>query len=112
MKTSTEEIQHLLQLIKAERDEEIKQYEQLIKETSIGERRKRGITWYPVQIVSEEIGLGEQYVLEIQRTSLSNEIHQFQSGQTAAIFSNAYEGEHPMLQGVIKKVREDRKSVV
>ncbi|QQS30876.1 MAG: AAA family ATPase [Sphingobacteriales bacterium] len=107
MKTSTEEIQHLLQLIKAERDEEIKQYEQLIKETSIGERRKRGITWYPVQIVSEEIGLGEQYVLEIQRTSLSNEIHQFQSGQTAAIFSNAYEGEHPMLQGVIKKVRDN-----
>ncbi len=107
MKNSAEEIQHLLQLIKAERDEEIKQYEQLIKETSIGERRKRGLTWYPVQIVNEEIGLGEQYILEIQRASHLDETHQFQSGQTAALYSNAYEGEHLMLQGVIKKVRDN-----
>lgn len=107
MKTSTEEIQHLLQLIKAERDEEIRQYEQLIKDTSLGERKKRGLTWYPVVIANEEIGIGDQYTLEIQRTQQDKEAHSFQPGQTAALFSNAYEGERPMLQGVIKKVRDN-----
>lgn len=106
MKTSAEEIQHLLQLIKAERNEEIKQYEQLIKETSLAERKKRGITWYPVVVANEEIGIGEQYTLEIQRTQQDgNEEHLFQPGQTAALFSNAFEGERPLLQGVVKKVR-------
>ena len=33
-------------------------------------------------------GLGEQYILEIQRASHLDETHQFQSGQTAALYSN------------------------
>lgn len=107
-KNSASEIQHLLQLIKAEREEEMKQYEQLIKETSIAERKKRGLTWYPVSITNEEIGVSEQYTLEIQSaTAAENPNHQFQPGQTAALFSNAYDGERPTLQGVIKKVRDN-----
>jgi ATP-dependent RNA/DNA helicase IGHMBP2 len=41
-------INQLVQLLKTERDEDYAQYERKMFNTSIEERRKRGVTWYPV----------------------------------------------------------------
>ncbi len=106
MEKSLEEIQHLMDMVQYERTEEEVQYQALINDTTIGHRRKMGVCWYPVVIENEEIGMGEQWILDIQRTGHEKIYHHFSSGQTAELFCNAYEGnERLAVKGVIRRIR-------
>jgi len=111
---SQQDLAHYLSLIQLERQEEINQYRQSIATLSIHERRKKGTTWYPITISNEEIGLGEKIMLDLQRPTTHTETHQFQQGQTCAIFVNAkVDGEeNPALNGVIAWVRDNTMRVV
>ncbi|MFK7905633.1 MAG: AAA domain-containing protein, partial [Chitinophagales bacterium] len=68
--------------------------------------RKKGITWHPVVIAHEEIGIGGQLILDIERTKNTKDPHKFSQGKSAALFINNAEGRRDkILQGVIKRVR-------
>jgi ATP-dependent RNA/DNA helicase IGHMBP2 len=109
MKKEVEELIRLQGLLKIERDEDLKQYNEQFTRCGVTERRKNGLTWYPVVIVNTEIGLGEYLVLEIERTTHHNEPHQFSGGKSAALFSNTGEGDDAaQVQGVIKNVSGNR----
>ncbi len=56
---------------------------------SIKERRRRGLTWYPVTITQEDIGFGGKVVLELERPAQRQDLHLFQVGKNASLFSNA-----------------------
>lgn len=104
-----EDINHYLQLINIERNEEIRQYRQNISTLSIPERKKNGTTWYPITIANEEIGLGERLMIDVQRPINAYENHLFQQGQTAAIFVNAkiQNEKNPTLNCTIVWVRDN-----
>jgi superfamily I DNA and/or RNA helicase len=82
---------------------------------SIKERRRRGLTWYPVSITHEDIGFGGKVVLELERPATRQDLHLFQVGKNACVFSNApgYSGTHsaterPVLSGVVTSVRRNK----
>jgi len=82
---------------------------------SIKERRRRGLTWYPVTITQEDIGFGGKVVLELERPATRQDLHLFQVGKNACVFSNApgYSGTHsaterPVLCGVVTSVRRNK----
>ncbi len=82
---------------------------------SIKERRRRGLTWYPVTITQEDIGFGGKVVLELERPAHRQDLHLFQVGKNACVFSNApgYSGTHsasdrPMLSVVVTRVRRNK----
>ena len=50
---------------------------------SIKERRRRGLTWYPVTITQEDIGFGGKVVLELERPAHRQDLHLFQVGKNA-----------------------------
>ena len=82
---------------------------------SIKERRRRGLTWYPVTITQEDIGFGGKVVLELERPAHRQDLHLFQVGAAAALFSSApgYSGTHsssdrPVVSGVITRVRRNK----
>ena len=82
---------------------------------SIKERRRRGLTWYPVTITQEDIGFGGKVVLELERPAHRQDLHLFQVGKNACLFSNApgYSGTHsasdrPVLIGVVTSVRRNK----
>ena len=82
---------------------------------SIKERRRRGLTWYPVTITQEDIGFGGKVVLELERPAHRQDLHLFQVGKNACVFSNApgYSGTHsasdrPVLSGVVTSVRRNK----
>lgn len=102
---ATQYLQHLLQLIHLERTEEINQYTQLVKNTSIDQRRKNGATWYPIIITNEEIDIGNQIVIDVQPSTPPPVPHNFQVGQTIAIFSNAENLKRPTLQAVVARTQ-------
>jgi superfamily I DNA and/or RNA helicase len=78
---------------------------------SIKERRRRGLTWYPVTITQEDIGFGGKVVLELERPAHRQDLHLFQVGKNACVFSNApgYSGpDRPVLSGVVTRVRRNK----
>ncbi len=78
---------------------------------SIKERRRRGLTWYPVTITHEDIGFGGKVVLELERPAHRQDLHLFQVGKNAALFSNVagFSGaDRPTLSGVVTSVRRNK----
>ena len=95
-------------MIRLEREEEVRRSQEILDNVSLEERRAKGITWHPVVITYEEIGIGEQLILDIERTKNVDETHQFSQGQSAALFINNAEGRRDkMLEGVIKRARKN-----
>ncbi|AKD55239.1 AAA domain-containing protein [Spirosoma radiotolerans] len=79
---------HLLDLLKAERDEDRNQYRRLTETTSIAERRANGLTWYPIAIRSSEMSRGDYVTVEVERTTHQDLSHQLRTGMPALFFSN------------------------
>jgi predicted DNA helicase len=105
------ELRRVRALMQLEQKEDQAQF--LIKNASatIKERRRRGITWYPITISQEAIGFGGKVVLELERPEHRQELHLFQVGSNASLFCDAAgstPAERPALSGVITSVRRNK----
>ncbi|HLG03641.1 MAG TPA: AAA domain-containing protein [Bacteroidia bacterium] len=105
-----EDLRKLVDLLVIEKDEDYAQYVAQVERCSIGERRKNGVTWYPVRIISEELGAADNLTIEIERTQGLDELHQFSGGKLVEIFSNSGEkgSEAWKFPGTIKQVWANR----
>ena len=78
---------------------------------SIKERRRRGLTWYPVTITQEDIGFGGKVVLELERPAHRQDLHLFQVGKNASLFSimaGYSAADRPALSGIVTSVRRNK----
>lgn len=106
-----DELRHVRALLQLEQKEEQAQFKLKNASSSIKERRRRGLTWYPVNITQEDIGFGGKVVLELERPAHRQDLHLFQVGASAAVFSNApgYSGpDRPVISGVVTSVRRNK----
>ncbi len=106
-----DELRHVRVLLQLEQKEEQAQFKLKNASSSIKERRRRGLTWYPVNITQEDIGFGGKVVLELERPAHRQDLHLFQVGASAAVFSNApgYSGpDRPVISGVVTSVRRNK----
>jgi predicted DNA helicase len=78
----------LLALLKIEREEDQRTYQQLIASSSVTERRANGLAWYPIAIRDTEMGRGDYLIVEVERTTHQDLSHQLRFGAAAALFSN------------------------
>ncbi len=101
----------LKELLRMEKDEDYAQYQRKMLNTSVDERRQKGVTWYPVQLVNRFISTGERYTLELDRTSHLEQNHAFQVGAIASVFSGHGE-DADAISGVISYVRRDKMRIV
>lgn len=104
-------ISKLFDLLKMEKEEDYAQYERKVLNTSVVERRKQGVTWYPVQLANKYIGTGERYTLEFERTSHTEQNHAFQVGAVVSVFSGL-DAAAETVPGVVSFVRRDKMKVV
>lgn len=104
-------ISKLFDLLKMEKDEDYAQYERKVLNTAVAERRKQGVTWYPVQLVNKYISTGERYSVEFQRTSHTEQNHAFQVGAVVSVFSGL-DADAETVPGVVSFVRRDKMKVV
>lgn len=105
------ELRHVRALMQLEQKEDQAQFKLRNASVSIKERRRRGFTWYPITITKEDIGFGGKVVLEIERPANRQELHLFQVGKNASLFSDApahSTSERPTLNGVITSVRRNK----
>jgi superfamily I DNA and/or RNA helicase len=107
-------VQELLRtqsLLELEKREDQAQFQLKSAKTSVSERQKRGLTWFPVTVVHEDIGFAGKVVLELQRAATPQGLHLFQVGSNASLFAHrpgASEAESLSLQGVITHVRRNK----
>jgi ATP-dependent RNA/DNA helicase IGHMBP2 len=82
----------LLDLLKTEREEDLRIYQKLTVASSITDRRANGLSLYPIAIRGTEIGRGDYLTIELERTTHQDLNHQFRFGSSAVLFSNHQPG--------------------
>ncbi|WP_152267821.1 AAA domain-containing protein [Agriterribacter humi] len=90
----------LLDLLKMEREQDRRAYQQLIETSTVAERRTNGLTWYPIAIRDTELGRGDYLTVEVERTTHQDIPHQLRFGASAVIFSN-HDPRENRVEGVI-----------
>ncbi len=105
------ELRHVRALMQLEQKEDQAQFKLKNASASIKERRRRGLTWYPVTLLQEDIGFGGKVVLELERPAARQDLHLFQVGKNATLFSHApghSASERPALSGVVTGLRRNK----
>ncbi|MFC3415487.1 AAA domain-containing protein [Algoriphagus hitonicola] len=94
--------------MKQEWQEDLAQYKKKFLNTSLADKKKEGITWYPIQIKKAKIGMGERLLVEIEKLDQSQN-SAFQSGKSVAFFStqDGYSSQDSRINGVINQVKKD-----
>lgn len=104
--SAIERLKKLKQILKIERDEDYRLYKEQFLRVNLEQRKKNGVTWYPIKINSEELGSGDLLHLEIERSTLLDKPHQFSSGKNVSLFSNQ-QNEIQEITGTIKSVQKN-----
>jgi superfamily I DNA and/or RNA helicase len=105
-------LKFLKELLILEREEDFYQYKEEFLKASIERRKQNGVTWYPIQILSEEIGYGELIHLEVERTSMLDTPHQFSSGKNVTLFTNKSHDEVFEINGTIKHSGKNKMKII
>jgi len=90
----------LLHILKVEKEEDLKLYQQSIATSTVSERRANGWSWYPIVIKNTEIGHGDYLTVEVERVAHQDIIHQLRFGSSVEFFSN-HDSKNNRLAGVV-----------
>lgn len=90
----------LLDLLKIEREEDLRAYTKQKETLSVAERRANGLTWYPIAIRGSEMSRGDYLTIEVERTTHQDLNHQLRFGMPAVLFSN-HDPKKDRVEGVI-----------
>lgn len=102
----------LKELLIIEREEDFFQYKEQFLKAGIEKRKQNGLTWYPLKILSNELGYGDLVQLEVERTSMVDKPHHFTSGKNVTLFSNKNNNEVYELNGTIKHVNKNKMKII
>ena len=100
-----EELQKLRKLLEVERRADLSFYEREVVMQPIGERRRKGLTWYPLIVQQSGIGMGEKFFVIVERKSHLGDSHAFQPGSMVSLFNHVQEGKKSQrIPGVVSVV--------
>lgn len=100
------------ELLLIERDEDFFQYKEQFLKAGIERRRQNGVTWYPIQILSDELGYGDLLQIEVERTTHLDSPHQFSTGKNITLFSNKIPEEAQEVIGTIKRSGKNKMLII
>ena len=89
-----------INLLKIEREEDLRSFLKLSENSSVADRRTRGFIWYPIAIRDTEMSRGDYLVVEVERTTHQDVSHQLRFGASAVLFSN-HDPKTDRLEGTI-----------
>ena len=100
----------LQDLLRQEKEEDRRSFEQLTATLSIYDRRENGMTWYPIAIRDTELGRGDYLVVEVERTTHQDILHQLRFGMTVAIFSN-HDPSNDRIEGTVTHISGNKMKI-
>ncbi len=99
---------NLIELLKIEKQEDLRLYKLKVQNNSLIERRNKGVCWYPVQLEKTRYDAGERLLVRVSRNPEHIIPHLFQSGKLVSIFSNSNNNTEntTFVNGVVNQVSE------
>ena len=104
--TSIELLTHQQELLRLEKEEDLKTYQKLVLSRSLKERIEKGVSWYPLRLIRFYIGLGERIYVELALSE--KQIAKpgvFQTGSVVSLFGTLSDQEVGRLSGVVASIR-------
>jgi ATP-dependent RNA/DNA helicase IGHMBP2 len=89
MESIDQQIQQLQDLLRLEKAEDFERYRQQVLTLSLTEKRKRGLTWYPLVILKQGFTLGDRAFVIVERNKETDEAHRFRGGTPVELYSLA-----------------------
>ncbi|GAB4419034.1 MAG: AAA domain-containing protein [Bacteroidia bacterium] len=103
-----EHLARLQELLRLEKEEDLRQYRELVLDRSLEERVKTGVTWFPAGLKRLSYGLGERVVVELAiEPERQRQNNTFQVGSIVSLFGMESGGQLAgKLGGVVASLRE------
>jgi len=111
MTDSMDEFGKLANVLRIEQREDYNLHDAWLKRSSISERKKNGITWFPLRITETGFGLGAYPFLVVERNPGDRLNHQFQSAAPVSLFSAADGNEQLSINGTVGYVDDQRMKI-
>lgn len=96
----------LIFLLNEEQQYDKIQHETLLLNSSLNERRMRGVTWFPIQITDSELGRGDYLSVSLNKTNHLDIEHKFRFGMPVSLFSN-HDPKADRIDGIISSINKD-----
>ena len=109
---SIDRIKKIKELLLIEREEDFFQYKEQFLRASVEQRKKNGVTWFPIKILSDEIGYADYVHVEIERTTQLDAPHRFSAGKNVSLFSNKNSEDIQELTGTIKQSSKNKMKII
>lgn len=105
-------LRQLQQLLTVERDEDLRQYNEMVLKRNLKQRCDSGVAWFPLAIKRVSYGLGDRVILEVERTTHLNKHHLLSSGSQIVLFGMADDKHTGECSGVVYHVHENSMKLV
>jgi ATP-dependent RNA/DNA helicase IGHMBP2 len=107
-----EELEQLKELLLLEKQEDFEQFKALVQSLPLVERRERGLSWHPVEILKTGYSIGDRAFVTVKRTKDLKQPHRFRSGGTVSLFSNDPNVKRGERSGVINYVDRNKMKII
>lgn len=104
------ELEELRRLVEIERQEERRQYLEVIQKLPLKERVRKGYCWHPLRVVKQGYTIGERPFLLLERDGEAE--HRFRAGMSVDLFTQRTDVRQPRKAGVIKYVKKNRMQLI
>ncbi|MEM9896852.1 MAG: AAA domain-containing protein [Bacteroidota bacterium] len=105
------EIRHQIALLKKEKAKDYELFQARMMNTSLKEREKNGVSWYPILLLRDFISTGERVTIEIEKQKNHQQKHSFQVGAVVGVFSGENE-KTKTANGVVSYLNGSRMRIV
>jgi len=111
MTDAIDELGRLASVLRIEQREDYALHDAWLKQSSIQERKRNGITWFPLRIVETGYGIGSYPYVVVERNLGDKLDHRFQSAAPISLFSAADGNQDCSLTGTVGYVDDQRMKI-
>ena len=106
-----DELGKLASTLRIEQKEDYALHDAWLRQSSIADRKRNGITWFPLRIVETGFGIGSYPFIVVERNPGDRMEHRFQSAAPVSVFSAAEGNQTHTLNGTIGYVDDQRMKI-
>ncbi|MFT4973956.1 MAG: ATP-dependent RNA/DNA helicase IGHMBP2 [Saprospiraceae bacterium] len=112
MQKIQQELESVFKLLQIEKEEDFRQYREIIQKLPLKERKEKGYSWYPVEAVKTGYTIGDRAFVVVEKTGDKDTSHMFRPGKTVSLFTQQPEVKNAEKTGIIQYVERNKMKIV
>lgn len=112
MQEPLQALHKVVELLKLEKTADYEQFKALIQSLSLSERKEKGYTWYPLEVIKSGYTYGDRAFVIVEKTTTEAAPSRFRSGKIVNLFTSQENVYKPERSGVINYVQRGKMKIV